>query len=81
MKNKGRKHIVGIDNKNGAMNCKGLLTHLTRPIESMSSKGKAGSFNPNSAKFYKRKWQKRVRGYWRNEVRNYIQNYIQNYDD
>ncbi len=51
MKNKGRKQIT----KEG--NCKSLIYHLTRPMESMSSNGYAnGSFD-------KKKWIKRMRGY------------------
>lgn len=54
MKNKGRRH------KMNSMNCKGYLSYLTRPIESMSSEGQAGLFNSKknskrSAKFDKKK--------------------------
>ena len=43
MKNKGRKHINHYDSGRMA-NCKGGLTHITRPIRSMSSGnvGKSG---------------------------------------
>lgn len=73
MKNKGRKHLAGINSGSGSMNCKGYLTHLTRPIKSMSSKGKAGLFSgkKTSSKFDQKKWNKRVRGYWKNEVKEY----------
>lgn len=52
MKNKGRKQTSNMDG-----NCKGNVMHITRPIESMSSKGMA------TGKFDKKKWSKRVRGY------------------
>ena len=45
-------------------NCKGGLTHITRPIESMSSKGKA------TGRFDKKKWSKRVRGYFKSQTKN-----------
>lgn len=70
MKNKGRKHRAGIGNGVDGMNCKGWLTHLTRPIESMSSKGNAGGFSSESAKFDKKKWQKRIRGYFKSQTKN-----------
>lgn len=58
MKNKGRRHKAGTDQKlTGMSNCKSNIAHLTRPIESMSPKGFA------SGKFDKKKWAKRVRGY------------------
>ena len=59
MKNKGRRHKHGIA---GIWNCKGTLGHITRPIRSMSSKGMA------SSKFDKKKWHKRVRGYFKSEI-------------
>ena len=62
MKNKGRRH------KSDSMNCKGYLTHITRPIESMSSNGKAGAFS-KSAKFDKKKWVKRVRDYFKSQTK------------
>lgn len=54
MKNKGRKHKHGLG---GIWNCKGTVSHITRPIASMSSRGMAID------KFDKKKWSKRVRGY------------------
>lgn len=63
MKNKGRRQLSGIDGENGAMNCKGCLTHITRPITSMSSKGKA------IGRFDKKKWSKRVRGYFKSQTK------------
>jgi uncharacterized Fe-S cluster-containing MiaB family protein len=71
MKNKGRKHRAGIGNANGAMNCKGWLTHLTRDIRSMSSNGNAGNFS-KSAKFDKKKWHKRVRGYFKSQTKDLL---------
>lgn len=75
MKNKGRKHIAHIEGLGGSMNCKGYLTHITRPITSMSSRGKAGDFSSRSdsgksAKFDKKKWSKRVRGYFKSQTKN-----------
>ena len=63
MKNKGRKHLAGIVSKIGSMNCKGCLTHITRPITSMSSKGEA------EGRFDKKKWSKRVRGYFKSQTK------------
>lgn len=64
MKNKGRRHKAAHDESmSGILNCKGSLTHLTRPIESMSSKGRATS------KFHKKKWSKRVRGYFKSQTK------------
>jgi len=40
-------------------NCKEGLTHITRPITSMSS-GNVGKYN-------KKKWQKRIRGYFKTQ--------------
>ena len=63
MKNKGRKHLAGVDSRIGSMNCKGALTHITRPIKSMSSNGKA------EGRFDKKKWSKRVRGYFKSQTK------------
>ena len=76
MKNKGRKHLALSWRKEGGMNCKGFLTHLTRPITSMS-KGEAGTFSSTakgkkSAKFDKKKWSKRVRGYFKSQTKNIL---------
>lgn len=60
MKNKGRRHKAGRNGELAGMsNCKGSVAHVTRPITSMSSKGFAGS------KFDKKKWIKRIRGYFK----------------
>ncbi len=63
MKNKGRKQIHGIS---GIGNTKGCISHLTRPIESMSSNGIA------QGKFDKKKWHKRVRGYFKSQTKDII---------
>lgn len=64
MKNKGRRHKAAYDERmGGILDCKGYLTHLTRPIESMSSKGHS------SSKFEKKKWIKRVRGYFKSKTK------------
>lgn len=64
MKNKGRKHKAAHDeNMTGVLNCKGWLTHITRPIRSMSSKGMAFS------KYDKKKWIKRMRGYFNSQTK------------
>lgn len=75
MKNKGRKHKA-LSPIGGGMNCKGWLTHLTRPVEKMS-KGEAGSFSSlakgkKSAKFDKKKWAKRVRGYFKSQTKDIL---------
>lgn len=56
-------HFLGLDS-GGMNNGGGYLSHITRPIKSMSSKGKA------SGKFDKSKWQKRIRGYFKSDSRN-----------
>jgi hypothetical protein len=57
-KNKGRRHKAGRDQKlTGMLNNKSMIAHLTRPIESMSSKGFG------KGRFNKKKWTKRIRGY------------------
>jgi hypothetical protein len=64
MKNKGRRHKAAYnENMNGIANCKGSLTHITRSITSMSPKGKA------SGRFEKKKWSKRVRGYFKSQMK------------
>jgi len=63
MKNKGRKHIHGL---RGINNCKSTISHLTRPIKSMSSKGEGeGSFE-------KKKWIKRMRGYFKSQTKDIL---------
>ncbi len=64
MKNKGRRHKAGSDSElSGINDCKSCISHLTRPIESMSSKGFA------SGKFDKSKWIKRMRGYFKSQTK------------
>ena len=61
MKNKGRRHKSG----NGPYangNCKGELCGITRPINQM---GHRDSFS----KFDKKKWQKRIRGYFKSQTK------------
>jgi hypothetical protein len=48
------------------MNQKGCLTHVTRPVTSMSPNGYARS------KFDKKKWIKRIRGYWKSQTKDII---------
>ena len=80
MKNKGRRKLA-LAGRSGGMNCKGFLTHLTRPITSMS-KGEAGMFSSTakgkkSAKFDKKKWIKRMRGYFKSKTKNLFDHYTQ----
>ena len=64
MKNKGRKHKSG--NSSGANgNCKVDLCGITRPINQM---GHRESFS----KFAKKKWHKRVRGYFKSQTKNIL---------
>lgn len=70
MKNKGRRHRAGKsfgrDGFSGIENCKGRLTHITRPIQSMSSNGHGkGSYD-------KKKWSKRVRGYFKSQTKDVL---------
>lgn len=60
MKNKGRRHKSG----NGSFangNCKGCLCGITRPITKMGSR--------NMGKWTKKKWQKRIRGYFKSQTK------------
>ena len=67
MKNKGRRHKAGYDSRlQGIGNTKSCIVQLTRPIESMSSKGHA------SGRFDKKKWTKRIRGYNKTQAINKI---------
>lgn len=56
-------HFLGLDS-GGMNNCGGLLAHLTRPVRSMSSKGMV------RGKYDKKKWQKRIRGYFKTNLAN-----------
>ena len=64
MKNKGRRHKAGHNSKlTGIGDCKSGIVQLTRPIKSMSSKGYA------EGRFDKKKWQKRIRGYFKLQLK------------
>lgn len=64
MKNKGRRHKAGSNQKlSGMCDCKSTIAHLTRGIESMSRNGFA------DGKFDKHKWIKRVRGYFKSKTK------------
>lgn len=71
MKNKGRshKHVKHVNESGmeGSQNTTGLLLHITRPIRSMSSRGFAID------KFDKKKWSKRVRGYFKSQTKNLLE--------
>lgn len=65
MKNKGRKHKSG----NGPFangNCKGALCGITRPIKQMGSRFKNET---GSNKWLQKKWNKRVRGYFKSQTK------------
>lgn len=64
MKNKGRKHKAGrSEDMSGIGNCKGGLVSITRGIDKM---GKSPFYvRGKSKKFLKKKWAKRVRGYFK----------------
>ncbi len=69
MKNKGRRHKAGRNEKfTDSGNCKSNIFMLTRPITSMSPKGWA------AGRFDKKKWTKRVRGYFKSKTKNILQN-------
>lgn len=65
MKNKGRNHIAGVDSGH-SVDCKGYLTHITRPITSMSFRGAA------LGKYDKKKWIKRMRGYFKSQTKDLL---------
>ena len=70
MKNKGRKHKAGSNSNDfaGIGNCKGVLVADTRDIRKM---GKNPFYERGvSKKFTKRKWSKRVRGYFKSQTKN-----------
>jgi hypothetical protein len=70
MKNKGRRHKAGRysndDLFSGSGNCKSSIFSLTRPINSMSSKGNANGV------YDKKKWIKRVRGYFKSQTKDIL---------
>ncbi len=64
MKNKGRTHKWGNPEElNGIGNCKGTIAHITRNIDSMFS------MSGFISKFDKKKWSKRVRGYFKSTTK------------
>ncbi len=79
MKNKGRRHKSG----NGPYangNCKGALCGITRDIRKMGSPSKKsfkiggvkvvmGKSKSNSLQWVKKKWNKRVRGYFKSQTK------------
>jgi len=68
MKNKGRKHKAGrTEDMSGIGNLKGGLVHITRDITKM---GKSPFYTKGkSKKFTKKKWAKRVRGYFKSQTK------------
>lgn len=75
MKNKGRRQLAGNGNFNGIANCKSELVVLTRPIEQISSRPDVNGVGA-SKKFMKKKWSKRVRGYFKSQTKNIFGNQI-----
>lgn len=69
MKNKGRKHKSG-NGPHANGNCKGQLCGITRPIEQMGSRKKSWDSVGFSEKWMKKKWIKRVRGYFKSKIKN-----------
>lgn len=67
MRNKERKHKA----TNG--NCKGFLTFLTRGITKMGSSLEITDKN-GAKKYMKKKWSKRVRGYFKSQTKEFIIN-------
>lgn len=64
MKNKGRRHKAAYDESMaGIGNCKSMLVRITRPITSMSSRGRV------QGKYEKNKWIKRIRGYFKSQTK------------
>lgn len=71
MKNKGRRHKAAYnEDMAGICNCKGALVYITRDITKMSK----GPFyrEGQSKKFLKKKWSKRVRGYFKSQTKEII---------
>lgn len=69
MKNKGRKHKAGngANDFAGIGNCKGALVSDTRDIHKM---GHSPFYTRGvSKKFTKKKWSKRVRGYFKSQTK------------
>jgi hypothetical protein len=70
MKNKGRKH------KGRTLDCKGWLMGITRDITKMGNRGRSKSLctDGTSNKFMKKKWSKRVRGYFKSQTKEFLCN-------
>ena len=79
MKNKGRRHKSG-NGPNANGNCKGALCGITRDITKMSSPSKKkikigfvtitiNEEKGHSQKWMKKKWSKRVRGYFKSQTK------------
>jgi hypothetical protein len=78
MKNKGRRHKAGSGDLAGIGNCKGALTADTRDITKM---GKGPFYDRgHSKKFTKKKWSKRVRGYFKSQTKDIFGN-LPDHDD
>ena len=73
MKNKGRRHKAGhSEDMSGIGNCKGVLVSDTRDIRKM---GKSPFYTRGvSKKFTKKKWSKRVRGYFKSQTKDIFGN-------
>lgn len=75
MKNKGRRHKSGRGPyANG--NCKGALAGITRPIGKMGSRNTQEDSRGSSKKFLKKKWSKRVRGYFKSQTKDILNDEI-----
>lgn len=82
MRNKGRRHKSG-NGPYASGNCKGMICGITRSITSMAppnrKKIKIGNliFDPktsghDSSRFVKKKWHKRVRGYFKSQTKDLL---------
>lgn len=75
MKNKGRRQLAGLGSFRGIADCKSLSIILTRPITQMGSRHCSESethglgTRGKSKKFFKKKWSKRVRGYFKSQTK------------
>lgn len=68
MKNKGRRHKSG-RGPYANPNCKGELCGITRDIRSMGTRNKSEDSALISKKWMKKKWHKRVRGYFKSQTK------------
>lgn len=70
MKNKGRRHKSAYhEDMAGILNCKGWLTHITRGITQMGRSPATTNRTGTSKRFTKKKWSKRVRGYFKSQTK------------